>query len=72
LAIKDVGHGITCAQNAGTKLKIAEVALEHLKEAKSFANAGGGRALDSSSMYGVIRRDAGLDFESDVIKERDS
>lgn len=72
LAIKDVGHGISCAQNAGTRLKTAEVALDHLKQAKEYADSKGGRDLDSSSMYGIIRRDAGLDFESDVVKERDA
>lgn len=71
LAIKDVSHGITCAENVGTRLKIAEVALSHLKEAKKYAEENGGRAMDSSSMYGIIRRDAGLDFESDLVKERD-
>jgi 3-hydroxyisobutyrate dehydrogenase-like beta-hydroxyacid dehydrogenase len=72
LAIKDVGHGITCAENAGTRLKIAEVALGHLKESKRYSEEQGGRAMDSSSMYGVIRRDAGLDFEMEVVKERDA
>ncbi|TVY75727.1 Glyoxylate/succinic semialdehyde reductase [Lachnellula suecica] len=72
LAIKDVGHGITCAENVGTRLKIAEVALAHLKEAKSYADDNGGRALDSTSMYGTIRREAGLDFRSDLVKGRDA
>lgn len=50
LAIKDVGHGITCAEGAGTRLKVAEVALGHLKESKTYADEDGGRAMDSSSM----------------------
>ncbi|EKD21799.1 6-phosphogluconate dehydrogenase family protein [Drepanopeziza brunnea f. sp. 'multigermtubi' MB_m1] len=72
LALKDVSHGITCAENAGTRLKIAEVALGHLKEAREFSKNQGGRPMDSSSMYGVIRRDAGLEFETDLVKKRDA
>ena len=32
---------------------------------------GGPRALDSSSLYGVVRQDAGLDFRTDLVKKRD-
>lgn len=70
LALKDVGHGITCADQAGLKLEVAEVALKHLKEASEFSEAEG-RPLDSSSMYGVLRTQAGLPFETDFVKERD-
>lgn len=70
LALKDVGHGITCADQAGAKLEVAEVALKHLKEASEFSKDQG-RPLDSSSMYGVLRRQAGLSFETDHVKERD-
>ncbi|KAH8670594.1 NAD binding domain of 6-phosphogluconate dehydrogenase-domain-containing protein [Ilyonectria robusta] len=70
LALKDVGHGITCADQAGLKLEVAEVALKHLKEASEFSEAEG-RPLDSSSMYGVLRTQAGLSFETDFVKERD-
>lgn len=70
LALKDVGHGITCAEQAGTRLEVAEVALGHLKEAGEFAEREG-RLLDSSSMYGVLRVRAGLDFETEHVKERD-
>ena len=72
LGIKDVQHGISCAEVAGTRLKIAEVALENMVRAKGFSDAHGGRPLDSSSGYGIIRQDAGLDFESDFVKERDA
>ena len=71
LAIKEVGHGITCAEKAGTRLKLAEVAFDHYKRAKKHADADGGRSLDSSSMYGIIRQDAGLDFETELVKQRD-
>jgi hypothetical protein len=72
LAIKDVGHGITCAEKAGTRLKLAEVALDHYMRAKKHSDADGGRLLDSSSMYGIIRQDAGLDFETELVKKRDN
>lgn len=70
LALKDVGHGITCADQAGLKLEVAEVALKHLKDASEFSETEG-RPLDSSSMYGVLRTQAGLPFETDLVKERD-
>lgn len=67
LALKDVGHGVDCAAAAGARLHVAEVALGHLREASREA-----RPLDSSSMYGVLRRQACLDFETDFVKERDA
>ncbi|KAK7402871.1 hypothetical protein QQX98_011356 [Neonectria punicea] len=70
LALKDVGHGIKCADQAGLKLEVANVALKHLKEASEFS-AAEGRPLDSSSMYGVLRTQAGLPFETDYVKKRD-
>lgn len=70
LALKDVDHGISCASEAGAELPVGEVALEHLREAQAFSEAEG-RPLDSSSMYGVLRRRAGLDFETDLVKKRD-
>lgn len=66
LAIKDVGHGISAASNAGARLPVAEVAIQHLKQATEEQ-----RPLDSSSMYGVLRKQAGLDFATDLVKERD-
>ncbi|KAG8164608.1 hypothetical protein KVR01_004883 [Diaporthe batatas] len=70
LALKDVGHGIACARDAGADLPVGEVVLKHLEQAKKFSNAIE-RPLDSSSMYGVLRRQAGLNFETDLVKERD-
>ena len=40
-------------------------------EAKKFSDESGGRTLDSSSLYGIVRRDAGLAFETKLVKERD-
>lgn len=71
LALKDVGHGIQCAEETGTKLPVGEMVLGHLQEAKEFSDEQG-RPLDSSSMYGVLRRQAGLDFETHLVKNRDS
>ncbi|KAH6669754.1 hypothetical protein F5X68DRAFT_249212 [Plectosphaerella plurivora] len=70
LALKDVGHGVTCAEQSGTRLKVAEVALDHLKDARGFSQKEG-RPLDSSSLYGAVRQDAGLSFETDLVKKRD-
>ncbi|KAJ5788283.1 hypothetical protein N7457_003273 [Penicillium paradoxum] len=72
LGIKDVQHGITAAEDAGMRLKVAEVAVENMLRAKGFSDAHGSRPLDSSSGYGIIRQDAGLDFENAFVKERDS
>lgn len=72
LGIKDVQHGITAAEDAGMRLKVAEIALENMVRAKNYSDAHGGRPLDSSSGYGIIRQDAGLEFENTLIKERDS
>ncbi|CEI40035.1 hypothetical protein FVEN_g2291 [Fusarium venenatum] len=71
LAIKDVGHGITLAEQSGAKLEVAEVAIKHLKDAKKFSDSEK-RPLDSSSMYGILRQEAGMPFETKLIKERDS
>ncbi|KAB8227787.1 NAD(P)-dependent oxidoreductase [Aspergillus alliaceus] len=71
LALKDVGLGASCAERVGANLPIANLVLKHLGEARQYGQATQ-RALDSSSMYGVLRQHAGLDFESDLVKERDS
>ncbi|OLN96869.1 putative 3-hydroxyisobutyrate dehydrogenase, mitochondrial 1 [Colletotrichum chlorophyti] len=71
LALKDVGHGIDCAGKSGSRLEVAEVALKHLEAAKAFSDAQG-RPLDSSSMYGVLRQEAGLPFETDLVRSRDN
>ena len=70
LAIKDVQHGIDCAQAEGTRLKVAEVTMEHLKRAKEYSVNNNERSLDSSSLYGVIRQDAGLDFRNNIVMSR--
>lgn len=69
LAIKDARHALKCAETAGARLQVSEVALENMTTATTLQK---GRPLDSSSMYGTIRHDAGLDFFTDLCKERDS
>ena len=72
LAIKDARHAINCAKAVGTKLPVSELALSHMLEAKEFGECDGERPLDSSSMYGALRKNAGLDFYTDLIKQRDA
>ncbi|KAK6956757.1 hypothetical protein Daesc_002037 [Daldinia eschscholtzii] len=71
LALKDVGHGVDCAARVGVQLEVANTALEHLRRAKEYSEKNGRRRLDSSSLYGVVREDAGLDFRTDLVRKRD-
>jgi 3-hydroxyisobutyrate dehydrogenase-like beta-hydroxyacid dehydrogenase len=69
LAIKDVGHGVKMAKEHGFKLPAGELALDHLREAKAWGDREG-RTLDSTSIYGIVREEAGLDFETDFVKRK--
>ncbi|KAI1406771.1 hypothetical protein F5Y13DRAFT_197164 [Hypoxylon sp. FL1857] len=71
LELKDVRHGVDCAAQAGVQLKVANTALENLKKAKEYSKQNGCRKLDSSSLYGVVRQDAGLDFRTELVRKRD-
>lgn len=71
LAMKDARHALNCSKAVGTKLEVSEIALKHMETAGSFEETKG-RALDSSSMYGTIRKEAGLDFYTEACKERDA
>ncbi|GAP93015.1 putative oxidoreductase yfjR [Rosellinia necatrix] len=71
LAIKDVGHGVDSARRAGVSLDVGSAALAHLERARAYSEANGQRPLDSSSLYGIVRQDSGLDFRTDHVKERD-
>jgi len=53
------------------KLSTGEVIMEHLQRAKEYSSRYDNRSMDSSSLYGVVRMDAGLKFETDFVKERD-
>ncbi|KAH8195160.1 hypothetical protein TruAng_010685 [Truncatella angustata] len=69
LAIKDARHALNCARDVGATLQVSEVALKNLEIAQELQQ---GKPLDSSSMYGTLRVDAGLDFYTDLCKKRDS
>ena len=69
LGIKDVGIGVGMAERAGV-LRVGEAYLEAAREAKVWGDDKA-RNMDSSSVYGVVRQRAGLDFETDLVKARD-
>ncbi|KAI0195553.1 hypothetical protein EV127DRAFT_450913 [Xylaria flabelliformis] len=71
LALKDVGHGVDSAKQAGVSLKVGNTALGHLERAKMYSEENGKRPLDSSSLYGVVRQDSGLDFRTESVQKRD-
>jgi 3-hydroxyisobutyrate dehydrogenase-like beta-hydroxyacid dehydrogenase len=71
LGIKDVQHGVDLARSKDMKLDIAESYMNAAKEAKAWSEATS-RPLDSSSVFGVVRSRAGLEFESETVKERDA
>jgi 3-hydroxyisobutyrate dehydrogenase-like beta-hydroxyacid dehydrogenase len=68
LGIKDVGIGVAMAE-AGV-LSVGEAYLEAAAEAKAWGDDRA-RRMDSSSVYGVVRQRAGLEFETDLVKARD-
>lgn len=58
LAIKDANHAMSMAEEHGVKLPGLEVARQNMETARDYA----GECLDSSSMYGTLRQQAGLEF----------
>jgi hypothetical protein len=52
------------------KLNIGDLYLEAAQEAKKFGDEKE-RKLDSSSVFGTVRSNAGLDFETEVVRARD-
>lgn len=70
LGIKDVGHGVGLATEKGMRLEIGELYLDAAREAKAYGDERG-RRCDSSSVFGIVRRRAGLEFETDGVKNRD-
>lgn len=69
LGIKDVQHGIDLARSKGVKLNVAESYVEAAREAKLWSEEKK-RSLDSSSVFGIVRARAGLDFENEAVKGR--
>lgn len=70
LGIKDVQHGVDLAKSAGMKADVAESYVGAATEAGTWGKEKG-RALDSSSVFGVVRERAGLPFENEAVRERD-
>lgn len=70
LGIKDVQHGVDLARSRGMRLDIGEAYVNAAREAKQWSTETG-RALDSSSVFGIVRKRAGLSFETEVVQERD-
>ncbi|KAL4806678.1 NAD binding domain of 6-phosphogluconate dehydrogenase-domain-containing protein [Aspergillus unguis] len=58
LAIKDAKHAFTIAEENKVHLPGLQVATDHMVAAREYA----GECLDSSSMYGVLRQKAGMEF----------
>ncbi|KAJ5450662.1 uncharacterized protein N7458_007111 [Penicillium daleae] len=58
LAIKDARHAMSMAEEQGVKLPALELARKNMEAARDYA----GECLDSSSMYGTLRQQAGLPF----------
>jgi 3-hydroxyisobutyrate dehydrogenase-like beta-hydroxyacid dehydrogenase len=58
LAIKDAKHAMDMAQEFGVNLPGLELARGNMEAAREYA----GECLDSSSMYGTLRQQSGLEF----------
>ncbi|EQB51756.1 hypothetical protein CGLO_08672 [Colletotrichum gloeosporioides Cg-14] len=58
------------ALKSGTQPKLLSLILQQLEEAVEYADAAD-RQVDASAIYGVIRKNAGLSFETDQVKKRD-
>ena len=58
LAIKDANHAMEMAEERGVELPGLKIARDNMEAAREY----GGECLDSSSMYGILRQKAGLQF----------
>ena len=58
LAIKDADHAFAIAKEHNVELPGLQVARDNMAAAREYA----GECLDSSSMYGILRQKAGLEF----------
>lgn len=58
LAIKDADHAFAIAKEHNVKLPGLQLAKDNMVAAREYA----GECLDSSSMYGILRQKAGLEF----------
>lgn len=57
-AIKDANHAFAIAKEHNVELPGLQVAQDNMVAAREYA----GECLDSSSMYGILRQKAGLEF----------
>lgn len=71
LGMKDVGHGLGIAKDVGMELQLGKLVMGAMKEAQRYGDETG-RNMDSSSIFGSVRREAGLEFESEVVRSRDA
>lgn len=58
LSIKDSKHALSIANSLDMRISTIELALAHMVNARHYA----GENLDSSSLYGTLRVEAGLPF----------
>lgn len=58
LSIKDSKHALSIANSHDMRVPAIELALAHMLNARNYA----GENLDSSSLYGTLRSEAGLPF----------
>lgn len=58
LSIKDAKHAASMAKDDNVELPGLKIAQENMEAAREYA----GECLDSSSMYGILRQKAGLEF----------
>jgi hypothetical protein len=62
-----VGHGVEMAKEHGLKLPAGELALRNSTKAKVRGDREG-KTSDSTSIYGIVRQEAGWDFETEIVK----
>lgn len=65
------GDGKQNVMEPGEEEEKQGVEKEEEEEKKKRRKQKGGRAMDSSSLYGAIRLESGLRFETDYVRERD-
>lgn len=71
LGYKNLVNCTNVAKDAGMELKSTKLLSKALMDAKTYGEEKG-RLMDGSSMYGSVRREAGLCVETGVVKERDA
>lgn len=58
LSIKDANHALNMAKDHNVELPGLQVSQKNMEAAREY----GGECLDSSSMYGILRQKAGMEF----------